>query len=410
MLCVFSLRRTFLAASILLGAWASADTVTLNSISELQGAIDSASEPRTIILPSGEFPVTAGIRMKSYITIRGNNTRLIFSTTSNFPAFSAEGTITPYGTTVNQPSWNSTWLATGDSSGLKVGDLIHVDYGNGIDGHTNVIEQIIDTNYVRMRFPRPPGLQQGQGIFKVNPVEEVSLENLTIVGAQNAFFGKYLRAMNFKDVTATRARFNTVFWHTIDSVAQQSLVDDCGGGITFIGSSGASVVGNTILNHRMSGVLIRSCSGVLVNKNLVAGNPTTLGQGINGDGITVSGSRGTMVTNNDIRYPESYGLWLKNSMESVASMNSAVGCGSSAYFLQGGVDDQLDRSWAYNSETGFGVSVVGAVRPRLTSNILENVQRGVYIAETSNASTFQNISRQNRQADVSIANSNMQAN
>lgn len=408
MSCVFSLRRSFLAASILLGAWASADTVTLNSISELQGAIDSASEPRTIILPSGEFPVTEGIRMKSYITIRGNDTRLIFATTSGFPAFSAEGTVTAYGTTTNQPSWNSTWLATGDSSGLQVGDMIHVDYGNGVDGHTNEVVQIIDSNYVRMRFPRPPGLKQGQSIFKVDPVREISLENLTVVGAQNAFFGKYLRSANFKGVTATRARFNTVFWHTLDSTAQQSLVDDCGGGITFIGSSGASVIGNTILNHRMSGVLIRSCSGVLVNKNLVAGNPNTIGQGINGDGITVSASRGTMVTNNDIRYPESYGLWLKNSMESVASMNSAVGCGSSAYFLQGGVDDQLDRSWAYNSETGFGVSVVGAVRPKLTSNILENVQRGVYIAETSNAMTSQNISRKNRQADVSIANAGLQ--
>ncbi len=391
-------RLTLTTACFTAAMAATADTVQANNAADIQTLIDSATGARTILLPAGNVSMPTGLRLKSNITLDGQNQSVLnFPTNLAMPAVAAYGTASTVGT-VSGIDVQFRTLTMPATTSLAQGEMLYIDANNGVDGYANQVSET-DTGTTFVLDHDNAMYTNGMTVKRVTPVENIVIKNFRLNGGNNAFWFQYGRNIQISNLVMANTALNSVVQGSLGVSVSNCILDGCGGGYSFISSTDVSVAKNTVVKHRMSGFFLRSVVRGDVRGNIVSGVPNAPA-GTTGDGITLYGSYQVKVWDNDVRYPNSYAYQATNSIRCTFEKNWAVAAPIASYLVSACDQISLVKNVATTSTTGIGFAVSGSSFAYAAQNTAWQTKRGFFMSgNTRSGALTDNLSLGNQHPD-----------
>lgn len=385
---------------------AMADTVQANSGAEIQGLIDGATGERTVLLPVGTVSLPQGLTLKSNVTLDGRGmSTLAFQSAVGTRGLQAYGTKTLIGTVASVDLGLRT-VTLNQAVGLADGDMLYMDAGNGLDGTVGTVSGDVNGGPTIALADDVNQWAVGKPVYRVTPVTNVSVQNLTITGTYNPFWFEEVSHVSLSRVIMLNGTLNSIFFRSRDVSVSDSVLDNVGGGFSFLATTGASARRNTVVKHRMSAFFFRSVNRGEALGNIVSGNPDPTAQQ-NGDGVTVNRSNQLRIWENDIRYPAGYGVSIEASRNCSLERNWVTASPVSSYYISASDSVSLLKNVATTNQTGFGFTMINSQFLYSSGNTAYQVLRGFHMVNNwRSGSGTDNLSLGNQAGDYFVGNSN----
>lgn len=391
------------AIATLAHAAVQADTVNATTMDQVQSLVDSATGPRTIVLPAGNHVRLNPIRLKSDITIQGNNTTLYFPPQFVGNAFVATGDLSPLGVL---KSLSLDRLSGQVDQDLPTGSInATVEDSNGTDSTLLQITTVSGGSF-QTTSPAPNRAMSGQTLFRRVPVSNVTIQGIRILGTTNPCYFDVADNVTVRNIVVTDSQNYMVFRRSSNVDVSNCVWERTGGGPFFLGCSNVSANNNVVTKHTRAGVFVRSTSNATVQDNAMQGIPGAVAFGGNGDGLTVAYSDNVLVTNNDIRHTSCYGMWILGSQQVTVQNNATTNCYTTSYYVSGSQQVTLRSNSSSTNAIGYGYTVINSNGINLASNVAYLVPRGFYCVDNFTLSLSGNRSVQTQNPDYFANNSN----
>lgn len=391
------------ALALLIAGIASADMVAVKDWQELAQAIQTASGPRTVVLPNSPITATQPLTLRSDITILGqpNSAILmeagILSRAEVIPiAITARGEITQSGSIT---SANGYVLEATFAEPISTGSMLSIDLGNELDRFTTEVISVISPGKYVTRNQLPEGLT-GLTVSAFLPIENVRLTGFRIEGFDKPFEIDLARNIRIDRMTQTNNQAYGTISNSVAAVFYSSILETSGGGVFFQNTSNAYVHNNTIDQHEMAGVFFRSVFDGFIEGNSITGIPGAVAWGGNGDAITIAECGRVYVRNNQIADTSCYGIWVLLSDSVFLEGNQATNTYTTSYYLDRSTNVSAIGNNATNNIIGFGITAMDCAGIEIRDNQASFMPRGFYVVGNQGLTHSNNVSTNCANPDI----------
>lgn len=343
--------------------------------------------PCTVIVPGGVNTISTPVNLRSNLTLQGELGAIVKAST-NFPA--GKAMINAAGSRVllthlTSPSAHDTSnVGVDDTSAFLPEDMVGIS-DSGQNNGTVAIVSAVSSSALRFSKALGAGFPQGQNVYRITPVLNVTIQNLTLQGGTSwGIMASYGRNVTIRDCIVDTCAYGMMCTSNIGLTLTRNTVQNNGYGIRLVANDGADVLQNTISKNLKACIALIYTNNTRIEGNNIEGIYDAFLTNDNGDGITISGGWRNTVLRNTIKNISCYGMWVVNDGSyNLIKENTIDHTYASGIQIRDSDNDRVEDNTISNLDHSAGLSFVNTKGSIMIGNTVENTARPAFFQYTT---------------------------